>query len=188
MTVMLTCVKQLAAMKIGGFMMGVLLVSLLLGCARTVSEHGAIVKQPETGDAAATGFFGEDLSLLHPGAGAQEAMVYVNPNAHWSNYNRIMLEPVQFWDGANSSVSPTDQHMLTAYFYNQLKTDLESNFTLVDEGGSGVLVLQVALLNANAATRDCVRISLVVSQLRVGNAANRWPPGVMPSLVPPRLR
>jgi hypothetical protein len=56
MTVMLTCVKQPAAMKIGGFMMGVLLVSLLLGCSRTVTEHGAIVKQIETGDAAATGF------------------------------------------------------------------------------------------------------------------------------------
>ena len=88
MTVMLTCVKQPAAMEIGGFMTGVLLVSLLLGCSRTVSEQGTI-KQLQTGDAAATGFFGEDLSLLHPGTGEQAAMVNINPNAHWSNYNKI---------------------------------------------------------------------------------------------------
>ena len=67
--------------------------------------------------------------------------------------------------------------MLTAYFYNQLKPDLESNFTLVDQGGSGVLVLQVALVNANAATPGLRSASLVVPQLRVVNAAQSMATG-----------
>jgi len=77
----------------------VLLLSLLFGCSKTVSEQGAVAKQVESGEAAAaSGFFGENLSLLQPGAEGQAAMVYVNPNAEWSQYNKIMLEPVEFWD------------------------------------------------------------------------------------------
>jgi hypothetical protein len=60
--------------------------------------------------------------------------------------------------------------MLTAYFYNQLKAELEKNFTLVDQGGPGVLVLQVALVNASAATPG-LTVSVAVPQLRVVNAA-----------------
>jgi Protein of unknown function (DUF3313) len=152
--------------------LAVLLLSVLFGCSKTVSEQGNVVKQVESGEtAAANGFFGENLSLLQPGAEGQAAMVYVNPNAQWSQYNKIMLEPVEFWDRANSSVSQSDQHMLTAYFYNQIKSNLEKNFTLVDQGGAGVLVLQVALVNASAATPGLRSVSVVVPQLRVVNAA-----------------
>jgi len=131
-----------------------LLVAALLsvltgGCAKTVSEQTAVVKQVESGDSAASGFFGSDVSLLQPGQEGQAAMVYINPNAQWSQYNKIMLEPVEFWDSANSTVSPSDQHTLTAYAYNKLKEDLQKNFTLVDQGGPGVLLLQVALVNAS---------------------------------------
>jgi len=150
----------------------VLLISVLFGCSKTVSEQGAVVKQVESGEAAgASEFFGENLSLLQPGAEGQAAMVYVNPNAQWSQYNKIMVEPVEFWDSANSNISQSDQHMLTAYFYNQIKTDLEKNFTLVDQGGPGVLVLQVALVNASAATPGLRSVSVAVPQLRVINAA-----------------
>jgi Protein of unknown function (DUF3313) len=150
----------------------VLLSSLLFGCSPTVSEQSGVVKQVQSGEAtAASGFFGDNLSLLQPGAEGQAAMVYVNPNVQWSQYNKILLEPVQFWDSANSTVSPSDQHMLTAYFYNQLKTELEKDFTLVDQGGPGVIDLQVALVNASAATPGLRSVSVVVPQLRVLNAA-----------------
>jgi Protein of unknown function (DUF3313) len=148
-----------------------LLSGLTAGCAKTVSEQSAVVKQVESGDSAASGFFGSDVSLLQPGHEGQAAMVYVNPNTQWSQYDKIMLEPVQFWDGANSTVSPTDQHTLTAYAYNKLKEDLQKNFTLVDQGGTGVLVLQVALVNASAATPGLRSVSVIIPQLRVINMA-----------------
>lgn len=59
-------------------------------------------------------------------------MVYVNPDAQWRQYDKIVLEPIEFWDDPNTKLSLADQHMLTAYFYNALKTQLEKNFTLVD--------------------------------------------------------
>ena len=148
-----------------------LLPGLAAGCAKTVSEQSAVVKQVESGESAASGFFGSDMSLLQPGQEGQAAMVYINPNAQWSQYNKIMLEPVEFWDSADSTVSPSDQHTLTAYAYNKLKEDLQNNFTLVDQGGPGVLVLQVALVNASAATPGLRSVSVVIPQLRVINMA-----------------
>jgi hypothetical protein len=59
--------------------------------------------------------------------------------------------------------------MLTAYFYNQLKQDLQAHFTLVDQGGSGVLVLQVALTNATSATPGLRSVSVIVPQARILN-------------------
>jgi Protein of unknown function (DUF3313) len=149
-----------------------LLVTLTSGCSRTVAEQPAALKQVESGEpSGVSGFFGSDISLLQPGQEGQAAMIYINPNAQWSQYDKIMLEPVEFWDSANSTVSPTDQHMLTAYAYNKLKEDLQKNFTLVDQGGPGVLVLQTALINASAATPGLRSVSVVVPQLRIINLA-----------------
>jgi len=75
-----------------------------------------------------------------------------------------------FGDSASPLCSHSDQQMLTAYFYNQRKSDLEKNFILVDRG-TGVLLLQVALTNASAATRGLRSASVVIPQLRVVNAA-----------------
>lgn len=157
--------------KVIALLAALALLSTLAGCSQTVSEQPAVVKQVESGQSAASGFLGSDVSLLQPGKEGQAAMVYINSSAQWSQYTKIMLEPVEFWDSADSTVSPSDQHMLTAYAYNKLKEDLQKNFTLVDQGGPGVLVLQVALVNATAATPGLRSVSVVVPQLRVINAA-----------------
>jgi Protein of unknown function (DUF3313) len=143
------------------------------GCASTVASQPEVVKQVESGQAspAVSGFLGQDASLLQPGKEGQAAMVYINPNAQWSKYNKILLEPVQFWDSADSKVSPSDQQMLTAYFSNKLKENLQKHFTLVDQGGPGVLELQVAMVNASSATPGLRSVSVVIPQLRVLNAA-----------------
>jgi hypothetical protein len=146
---------------------------VVFGCSETSKPAPNVVQRMEgqsTIVPAATGFLGNDYSLLKPGQEGQAALVYINPNVQWSQYDKVMLEPVEFWDGENSSISPEDQHMLTSYFYNQLKTDLQKNFTLVDQGGPGVMVLQVALINAKAATPVMRSVSLVVPQIRLVNA------------------
>ncbi len=151
---------------------GMLLAGLLSGCAQTVQGQPEAAKQMATGQpapASAFGFFGSDVLLLQPGKEGQAAMVYVNPSAQFSQYNKILLEPVEFWDSANSSVSPADQHMLTAYFYNQIKENLQKNFTLVDQGGPGVLEIQVALVSASGATPVLRSVSVVIPQARILN-------------------
>ena len=149
----------------------VIALAMTAGCSQTVESKPAVLEQMQSGNVspAISGFFGDSYTLLQPGQAGQAAMVYVNPNAQWSQYNKIMLEPVEFWDGPNTTLSPSDQHMLTAYFYNQLKQDLQAHFTLVDQGGPGVLVLQVALTNASAATPGLRSVSVIVPQARILN-------------------
>jgi hypothetical protein len=94
-------------------------------------------------------------------------MVYVNSNAQWSQYNKILVQPVEFWDDPSTSVSASDQQMLGDYFYNKLKEDLSKDFTLVDQPGPGVLVLRVAIVNATTATPGLRTVSVIVPQARV---------------------
>ena len=118
---------------------------------------------------APTGFLGSDYSLLQPGKEGQALLIYVSPNVNWSSYTKVMIEPVEFWDAADSSVSPADQQMLTAYFYNKLKEDLQKDFTIVDQPGPGVMVLRVALTSAEGATPGLRSISVVIPQARILN-------------------
>jgi hypothetical protein len=77
--------------------------------------------------------------------------------------------PVEFWAAADSTVSTTDQQVLTTYFYNALRTNLAKSFTLADQAGPGVMTLRVALMDATTATPGLRSISVVVPQARILN-------------------
>src|SRR6266581_1865709 len=133
--------------RVNGFAMSLallagaaVLASVLSACAATTQGQVAMQQETPAGQAAPTGaaqFLGSDASLLQPGAEGQAAYVYINPNVQWSNYKKVMLKPVEFWDNPDTSVSPDDQKMLTSYFYNSLQKNLQQNFTLVDQPGPG---------------------------------------------------
>ena len=107
------------------------LASVLSACAATTQGQVALQQQTPTGQTDPTGaaqFLGSDAALLQPGAEGQAAYVYINPNVQWSNYKKVMLKPVEFWDNPDTSVSPDDQKMLTSYFYNALQTGRAKEF------------------------------------------------------------
>lgn len=149
-------------------------LALLAGCSTTVESQPAAVEAVNSGGPLPpdiTGFLGADASKLQPGPKGGAALVYINHDVQWSNYNSILLEPVQFWASADSKVSTEDQQVLTTYFYNSLKTNLSQSFTLVDKPGPGVIRLQIALMDATTAVPGLRTISVVVPQARVLNLA-----------------
>ena len=145
------------------------------GCSTTVESQPEAAKAVESGGPlpqSVTGFLGPDASKLAPGPKGGAALVWVNPNAQWSKYNAILLEPVQFWAAADSKVSASDQQVLTTYFYNALKTNIpQQGFTIADHAGPNVIRLQVALMDATTAVPGLRTISVVVPQARVLNLA-----------------
>lgn len=150
------------------------LACLLAACASTTQGQVALQQETPTGQTAPTGaaqFLGSDASLLQPGGEGQAAYVYINPNVQWSNYKKVLLKPVEFWDTPDSSVSPDDQKMLTSYFYNSLQQHAQKNFTLVDQPGPGVITFAVAIINAEGATPGLRSVSLVIPQARILNYA-----------------
>jgi Protein of unknown function (DUF3313) len=154
---------------------GAVLILFAAGCSTTVESQPEAAKAVESGGplpASVTSFLGPNASKLAPGPSGGAALVWVNPNAQWANYNAILLDPVQFWASADSKVSASDQQVLTEYFYNALTTNIpKQGFTLATQPGPGVIRLQVALMDATTATPGLRTISVVVPQARVLNLA-----------------
>ncbi len=154
-------------------LLSVLLAGLLLaGCSQTAAPEPSII-QRATGEKeappAATGFLGSDYSLLTPpaeGSDQQAMLRYVNPNANWSSYTKIMIAPVTYWAADDSKVSASDQQALCNYLYTVLVKDIGKNFTLVDQPGPGVLKVSAALTDATSATPGLRSISVIVPQAR----------------------
>ena len=171
---------QLDRSSVATAMAGLALTALLAGCAATTAPEPSVVQRAE-GDQVSlprpSGFLGPDYSLLKPGRDGQAALVYFDPGIQWSQYTKILLEPVQFWAAPGSDVSGADQHMLTAYFYNVLKEELAKSFTLVDEPGPGTLTVQAALTEATGAVPLLRSVSVLIPQARVLNFAQSMATG-----------
>jgi len=91
---------------------------------------------------------------------------YVNPNANWSSYHKIMIAPVTFWAADDSKVSAADQQALCNYAYGVFVKDIGKNFTIVDQTGPDVLKISAALTDATSATPGLRSISVIVPQAR----------------------
>ena len=153
---------------------GLAAVLLTSGCSTTVESQPSAAKALESGGpmpSSVTGFLGPDASKLAPGPEGGAALAWINPDAQWASYTKIQLMPVEFWAAADSKVSQADQQTLTTYFYNALQTNLSKSFTLVDQPGSGVMTLHVALMDATTAVPGLRTVSVIVPQARVLNMA-----------------
>jgi hypothetical protein len=147
------CARRLATAALG-------LALLASGCATT---QVAPVKP------ISSGFLGADYALLTPGetAKGQAGLRYFNPAAPWRQYNKVLIEPVTFWGDEGGKVPPSDQQALSTYFNGALEKELGQKFEIVTQPGPGVLRLQIAITDAEAATPGLRSVSLVVPQARV---------------------
>jgi hypothetical protein len=153
---------------------GVLIAAaLMVGCSQTTGESPNVIQRVQ-GEAPAppppNGFLGNDYSLLQPAAanpGQKAALAYINPNANFTAYNKIMISPVTFWADNDSTLPADQQQELCDYFYNVLQKELGQNFTLTNEPGPGVARLDVALIDATSAVPALRTISTIVPQARL---------------------
>jgi Protein of unknown function (DUF3313) len=131
---------------------------LLLGACTTTQK--VAVNQADVNCA----FLGNNCSLLTTGGKEQAGLRYVNPSAQWSQYNKILIDPVTYWGGDSTKMPASDQQMLVNYFSQQLKEKLGEKFQIVNQPGPGVMKLDVALTDAETATPVLRSISMIVPQ------------------------
>jgi uncharacterized protein DUF3313 len=105
-------------------------------------------------------------SKLTPGTGDEVALRYVAPNVPWSQYTKVMVSPVTVWSGAKRKISAEDAQRLANYFYQALVQQIGTKFTIVDEPGPGVLKVQAAFTDAEAAVPVLRTVSMVIPQAR----------------------
>jgi hypothetical protein len=136
----------------------------------------SVTEQAKPDTVQQTGFL-KNYSQLQPGAKDQALLVYFNPDARWSRYTKVMIEPVTFWGDASSNVSVEDQQKLSSYYYNKLNEDLSQKFQIVDRAGPGVMTLRVALTDPTAATPVLRSVSVVIPQARLLNSVGNLATG-----------
>src|SRR5271155_2157244 len=111
------------------------LLCVVAGCATTQHEGPSII-QRVSGEGATlpkpSGFLG-DYSQLTPGPDQAALLRYINPAVNWSDYNKLIIDPVTFYGVDASKVSIADQQTLADYFYNQLNEQLAKEITVVSE-------------------------------------------------------
>ncbi len=144
--------------------------ALLTGCFMLALGGCSATTVAPLGSTRQSGFLG-DYSKLQPGDPKKgDALLrYLNPAAQWTQYNKVMIDPVTFWGDEKSTVKPDDQKALCTYFRSALEKQLGEKFTIVDVAGPGVMRMQVALTDLESSTPGLRTISLVVPQARALN-------------------
>jgi len=133
----------------------------------TVLASCALTQQASVSGENYCPFLGASLcAKLTPGKSGQIDLRYVNPNAQWTQYKKVLIEPVTFWAGEDTTISAADQRILTGFLYQSLEAQLGQKFQVVDKPGPGVMVLQTALLDATTATPGLRSISVVEPHVR----------------------
>jgi Protein of unknown function (DUF3313) len=133
------------------------LLVAVVACAQTAGDSpidpGRIVGgttkqirdvQPDAG-------FLPNASLLRPGGPGQAALVYRNPTADFSRYNKVMLDPVAIWTSPDSPLNdvPRQQRQAAAdRFYADFYTALSKRCRMVSSPSPGTLRLRIALTDA----------------------------------------
>lgn len=117
--------------------------AIVLGCGGD-SKEPVVVR---------SGFLG-DYSQLAPGRESQARLIYINPEADFSLYDKVMIEPVALWDPerlAPIATATANQHRLVARFQRALTEQLSQDFQLVDSAQPGTLSLRMAITRAEGA-------------------------------------
>ena len=108
------------------------------------------------------GFLG-DYSRLTPGAEGEAALRYINPDARWASYDKVIVAPVTVWRSpATAEIPEADLKTAADYLYAQLREQLGKDFQLVDRPGPDTLRVEAALTGAKAANQTMVVVSSVV--------------------------
>src|SRR5262249_22469512 len=103
------------------------LVAVAVGCASP--------RRPVRTDV--SGFL-DDYSLLRDGAPGEVALVYRNPKADWTSYDKVLLEPVTLWRSGRKSleaVPEEDLLRLVDGLESAVRRRLGEGFRLVTDPG-----------------------------------------------------
>jgi len=142
------------ALRIAFGAFGMLAVLWLTGCESTFQAR-SVDK---------SGFLG-DYSQFTPGEGDQALLRYVNPNADFKKYDKIIIDPVRTYsapDGRLAKMDAETRQTLVNYLDATLREHLKADYVIVEKPGPDVLRLRVALTDAKGSRVVMDTISSIV--------------------------
>jgi hypothetical protein len=144
-----------------GFALTAVILLFVAGCAAT--ERQKVIEQPSV-----CRFLGEACHDLTPGRTADEpSLRYANPKAQFTQYKKVRIDVVGFFGSDTAKVSPEARQTLTDLFHKSLNESLAKKYEVVEKGGPDTMKVQVAILDAEAATPGARSVTMVIPQLRL---------------------
>jgi hypothetical protein len=122
--------------------MAMLMVMLANGCVRTSPSP----RHDWSG-------FLDDYSRLRIGEVGDLPLVYRNASAHWTSYDKVLIEPITLWRSGRDSLAPIPEQdllRLVVHFERAVRSRLGAGFRLVTEPAPGTLRLRLAITEARA--------------------------------------
>ena len=138
------------------------IMGLMVGCGAT--HQGRHVST--------SGFLG-DYSHFEKGGNDRALMHYINPDAKFASYDKIVMEPITVWPGTGKSLlrntSENDLQKLVDYLDAAIRQELSEDYQFVDQPGPGVMIFRIALTESDSAI---VAMDVVSSVVPFGMAAS----------------
>src|SRR5262245_20438100 len=97
--------------------------------------------------------FLDDYSLLRKGGPGEVALLYRNPQARWTSYDKVLFEPVTLWRSGRKSLDPVpegDLLRLITDLENAIRSRLGTGFQLVETPAQGTMRIRLAITEARA--------------------------------------
>jgi hypothetical protein len=91
--------------------------------------------------------------------------VYINPDADFRRYDKIILEPASMYsseDGDLAKISKEDRQHLVNYLNAAVQESLKEDYQIVTQPGPGVLRLRMAITDADAANVPMDTLSTII--------------------------
>lgn len=135
-----------------------LLLATIIGCAAT--KPAPSVKK--------AGFL-SDYSKLEENVNAGGQLRYINKNADWKKYDKVLLDPVQFWRSSDveASLTPQQGQGLVNYFHSSLYEHLSKSYEMVSIPGPNTLRISVVFTRLGKRNVTLDTVSTYVPQLRL---------------------
>lgn len=137
------------------FTYGLVVLSAMLGGCTTTMQTRSV--EP-------SGFL-DDYAQLREGKGKEAQLVYVNEGADFSNYTKILMDPIELHavpDSKLAKLDQEDQEALLNYFHASVHDHLQGDYVFVEEPGPGVMRLRLAVTEAHGSKPVANTISTLI--------------------------
>lgn len=108
--------------------------------------------------------------LLQPGKSGQATLVYFAPNADFTAYKQVMLDPVTIWTAPGSSLEslpPDKRQDLANGFHLDLFGEISKRCRMVDQPLPATLRVRVALVDAEQSAPALNTVATYIPQARL---------------------
>ena len=150
-------------LKITAPLLAVALLAGVTACKTT--------RQQTKGTPEVSGFLG-DYSQLQEGTSGQARLVYWAQGVNWAKYTKVWIKPIELWksddpDSPMGRISPENQQTLIDLLNTSLNSALSTNYTIVNQGGSDVMVIHAAITDAKKSKPVVGTVSAIYLPLKV---------------------